>query len=251
VIPDIVVDIGNTRIKWGWRSGNEIQTASLPPDDEGAWDRQLSQLRTSGSIRWAIASVHPTRLERFLTWGRARGEPCQVIDHSHIPLAIDVAEPRRVGIDRILNALAARRRCPGETPIVVIDAGSAVTVDFLDERNVFRGGAILPGPHLMARALHQYTALLPELPIHAIPSSDAPGRSTPEAMTLGIRAALVGGCALLVEQYSTLSSHTPSVYITGGAIGAFSDFVFPSGKRALGPFPLTLEGIWIAAERVS
>ncbi|MBA4190454.1 MAG: hypothetical protein C0467_20905 [Planctomycetaceae bacterium] len=248
--PDVVVDIGNTRIKWGWMPEGAIglKVASLPPDDETAWNNHLTTLPKSESRSWAVASVHPARLERFSAWAKARGEALQVIDRSHIPLNLDVDEPLKVGIDRLLNALAARRRCPEGEPVVIIDAGSAVTVDLLDEHNVFRGGAILPGPRLMARSLHEYTAKLPELPIHEIPSKDPPGRNTEDAITVGIMAALMGGCAMLVEEYMGKCSQPPTVLMTGGALGYLVDFDFANGTQAGGPFPLTLEGIRIAAE---
>lgn len=248
--PDVVVDIGNTRMKWGWVTSDSprMKVASLPPDDEAAWSQQLSNLPTSGPLAWAVASVHPARLKRLAAWIETRGERCQVIDHSHITLSVDVDEPRRVGIDRLLNALAARHRCPDGEPVVIIDAGSAVTVDLLDERNVFRGGAILPGPRLMARSLHEHTALLPDLPIHEIPSADPPGRNTDDAITVGIMAALMGGCAMLVDEYMAISSRPPTVLMTGGAIGYLLDFDFSVGTQAGGPYPLTLEGIRIAAE---
>ena len=248
--PDVVVDIGNTRMKWGWlpEVGSTLKTVSLPPDDEDAWNSQLGPLPPRRTASWAVASVHPTRLERFTAWARSRGERCEVINHSQIPLAVDVDEPTRVGIDRLLNAVAARRRCPDREPVVIIDAGSAVTVDYLDERDVFRGGAILPGPRLMSRSLHEYTAQLPDLAIHEIPSSDPPGRNTRDAITVGIMAALMGGCAMLVDEYAALSSRPPTVLMTGGALGYLLDFDFAAGTQAGGPYPLTLEGIRIAAE---
>lgn len=244
--PDVVVDVGNSRIKWGW--GEPLRMASLPPDDEPAWDRQLAELGLSGRLTWAAAGVHPARLERFAAWAAARGDRVRVITHADIPLTIDVDEPDKVGIDRLLNAVAARRRCPDGEPAVIIDAGSAVTVDLLDERNVFRGGAILPGPRLMARSLHAYTAKLPDLPVDEVPSHDPPGRNTRDAITVGIMAAIMGGCMMLVDEYMGLCGRPPSVLMTGGALGYLVDLDFAAGTEAGGPYPLTLEGIRIIAE---
>ena len=83
-----------------------------------------------------------------------------------LPLRVELEKPDHVGIDRLLDAVAVNsRRAPG-VPAVIIDAGSAVTVDLVDGAGAFRGGAILPGLRLMAKSLHDYTALLPliELP---------------------------------------------------------------------------------------
>ena len=78
-----------------------------------------------------------------------------------MPLEVELEHPDKVGIDRLLNAVAANRRRQEHVAAILVDAGSAVTVDYLDGNGVFRGGAIFPGFRLMARALHDYTALLP------------------------------------------------------------------------------------------
>jgi type III pantothenate kinase len=251
VTPDVVVDIGNTRIKWGWVvPGHEaLKVASLPHGDPTAWDAQLTDAPIRGPIRWAVASVNPCETDRFLEWIRTRRETAAVIDDpSSLPITIDVDEPAKVGIDRLLNAVAARARVPEGGPVVVIDVGSAVTVDLLDERNRFRGGAILPGPRLMAKSLHQYTAKLPDLPIDDVPNEDPPGRNTTDAIRVGIMAAIMGGCQLLVDEYAVLCERPLTVLMAGGAVGSLIDYDFAPDIKIGGPFPLTLEGIRLAAE---
>ncbi|HYH66139.1 MAG TPA: type III pantothenate kinase [Urbifossiella sp.] len=251
--PDVVVDVGNTRIKWGWGApGEPLRMASLPPDAPAAWDDQLALLpAATGPRTWAMAGVHPDRLTRLKDWAEARGDTVRVITHADIRIPIDVDEPARVGIDRLLNAVAARARVPAPRPVVVIDAGSAVTVDLVDAAGVFRGGAILPGPRLMARALHHYTAKLPDLPIDAVPSVDPPGRNTRDAIGTGIMAAIMGGCQLLVDEYRALSQSPVTVLMTGGAIGYLVDYDYAPDDEVGGPFPLTLEGVRLAAEALS
>lgn len=248
--PDVVVDIGNSRMKWGRVPLDGYRhVASLPHDDPRAWDEQLAEWRTEYPVRWAAASVNPPALSSFLIWAGGRGERVCVIDRPElVPIMADVDEPGRVGIDRLLNAVAARVRVPAGGPIVVIDVGSAVTVDLVDERGVFRGGAILPGPRLLAQSLHAYTAKLPDLPIHEVPNIDLPGRNTRDAITAGIMAALMGGCQMLVDEYAALCSSPPSVLMAGGAVGYLIDYDFAPNVEVGGPFPLTLEGLRIAAE---
>lgn len=247
--PDVVVDIGNSRMKWGQcLPGAGMRVSSLPLDDVPVWDEEIRRLSVAAGTTWAVAAVNPPVADRFLDWVASRGYFAILIERGNIPLDIAVDEPEQVGIDRLLNALAARRRCPEGEPVVIIDVGSAVTVDLLDEQNRFRGGAIFPGPRLMARALHNYTAKLPDLPIDEVPSIDPPGRNTRDAITAGVMAAIMGGCAMLVDEYIGLSSRPPTVLMTGGALGYLIDFDFAAGTRAGGPFPLTLEGIRIAAE---
>jgi type III pantothenate kinase len=251
VTPDVVVDIGNTRIKWGWAVPHldTMKAVSLPHDDPAAWEAQLSDMPVRAPVRWAVASVNPRETDRFLEWVRSRRETAAVIDDpSRLPVTIDVDEPAKVGIDRLLNAVAARARVPEGSPVVVIDVGSAVTVDLLDERNRFRGGAIFPGPRLMAKALHQYTAKLPDLPIDDVPNEDPPGRNTADAIRVGIMAAIMGGCQMLVDEYAALCERPLTVLMTGGAVGYLIDYDFAPDIGIGGPFPLTLEGIRLAAE---
>jgi type III pantothenate kinase len=246
--PDVVVDIGNTRMKWGWRTPhNPMATASLSGDDPAEWDARVRMV-AAGPLAWAVASVHPTRTERFVAWVAARGDTVRVITHEHVRLAVDVDEPGNVGIDRLLNALAAAARGPENRPVVIIDVGSAVTVDLLDASKVFRGGAILPGPRLMARSLHAYTAKLPDLPIDEVPGADPPGRNTRDAITAGVMAAIMGGCQMLVDEYRAICQSPVTVLMTGGAVGTLIDYDYAPGDQVGGPFPLTLEGIRIAAE---
>ncbi len=249
--PDVVVDIGNSRIKWGWYHPalKTMRVTSLPHRDPAAWETQLTSLPVQSPIRWALASVNPHETATFLDWVRSRNEQLVVIDDiSRFPIAIDVDEPAKVGIDRLLNAVAARARVPEGGPVVIIDVGSAVTVDLLDDQDRFRGGAIFPGPRLMAKSLHQYTAKLPDLPIDDVPSHDPPGRNTADAIRVGIMAAIMGGCQMLVNEYSALFDRPVTVLMAGGAVGYLIDYDYAPDIQIGGPFPLTLEGIRLAAE---
>jgi type III pantothenate kinase len=217
--PRLVADIGNTRINWGICSADGLaDAAAVPPDDPAAWAEQLKAWQLDGPCAWAIAGVHPARRDRLTAWLRGRGDAVRVIaDYRELPLRVDVDAPERVGIDRLLNAVAVLPRVPAGTAAVIIDAGSAVTVDLVDGAGVFRGGAIFPGLRLMARALHEHTAQLPliETPHDADPP--LPGRNTAAAIQAGITSAVVGGIDRLVELY--LARSGPAiVYFTGGSV---------------------------------
>ena len=62
--PAVVVDVGNTRLKWGWwpPGGNRLEMASLPHDDAAAWDAAVPR---PGQLSWAVAGVNPAVLERW------------------------------------------------------------------------------------------------------------------------------------------------------------------------------------------
>lgn len=247
--PDVVVDVGNSRIKWmAWRDRRTM--ATLPPDDEAAWDRQLDEQQIDGPLNWAAAGVHPARLDRFVAWAVARGDYVRILAHPDISLAVDVDEPAKVGIDRLLGAVAALRRFPPGTPVVVFGVGSAMTMDYLDPDGVFRGGAILPGPWMMARALHEFTAKLPLVDPWTIEPAETIGRNTTQAIQSGIQAALIGAAEAFVWNVSqALGVKKPAVVVTGGGQHFLRGLWHGTDLDDLEYVPaLTLDGIRIAAE---
>ena len=191
--PDVVVDIGNTRMKWGRCAGGRVaEMVSLPLDEPGAWAEQLAAWGLNGPVKWAAASVNPAVSAQFQEWATDTGDEVQFInDYRGVPLAYAVDLPEQVGIDRLMNAFAAH--CIAHPhPAVVVSVGTATTIDLVDEKGVFHGGAILPGPRLMAHALHAHTAKLPLVDADTLPTVVAPGKNTADAILAGIRASIVG-----------------------------------------------------------
>lgn len=257
--PDIVVDVGNSLIKWGRCAGGAVvEKANLSHDDPDAWEQRLRIWRETGPRRWAVAGVHPAARDHLVTWLRQRGEDVEVIDRARqLPLTVRLEKPDAVGIDRLLSAVAAnKRRAPG-VPAIVVGAGTAVTVDWLAADGGFCGGAILPGFHLMAHALHQHTALLPLIALER-GKPPLPGTSTIAAMQAGVYWAVAGGTRAVIQELlqtgtSDLSTPVP-LFLTGGdapllqpALNEWMRGEQPSGEVVADPL-LTLEGIRLTAE---
>jgi type III pantothenate kinase len=226
--PNVVVDIGNTRIKWGLCAPDAprvVRTASLP-DDPTAWAQALGGWRAqppladlSGPLRWVLTSVQPARCEHLRGWLEGRGERVGVLSlAAQLPLQVAVPKPDHVGIDRLLDAVAARQVLPPGQGAVLVDAGSAVTVDWLDEGHVFRGGAIFPGVRMMAEALHAHTALLPLVSV-TYPIPQLPADATIPAMQAGIFLAVSGGIREAVRHYEGRALTRPQIFLTGGDAG--------------------------------
>jgi type III pantothenate kinase len=245
----LVVDMGNTRLKWGLCDGAGVaDSVSLPPD-EAAWERQLQQWQLTGPLWWAIASVQPARRQRFMAWAGGRGDAVRVLeDPKQLPLRVLVEHPEWVGIDRLLDAVAANhRRQPGR-PAVLIDAGSAVTVDWVDEEGAFRGGSIFPGLRLMAQALHERTALLPLVEVSQ-PRPAVPATSTPAAMVAGIYWAAVGGIRALAQEMAAGTTVAPHLFLTGGDAPLLAPALEGPDVR-LWP-TMTLEGLRLVTESLA
>ncbi|MBA4066292.1 MAG: hypothetical protein C0501_21765 [Isosphaera sp.] len=249
--PDVVVDVGNTRMKWGRVVGRRVtERVSLPLGKPSVWADQFARWQLTAAGRWAVAGVNPRRQRRIVSWLGLRSAAVVTIDHwTFDGLKVGVENPTKVGIDRLLTALAARRAAPPGRPVIVINVGTAMTVDLIDAGDTFAGGAILPGPALMARSLHEHTAKLPRLAIDPVPPVGTWGRNTRDAIEVGIGAAVVGAADFLVWEWGARFEPPPCVYVTGGDSGYFAGFRFTAD---VGPAViddnLTLEGVRLAAE---
>jgi len=252
VTPDVVVDIGNTRMKWGVCGGNEVeQVVRLPLDDATAWDAALAQLPPPQRFarQWAVASVNPPALLRFVHWSYNRGGTAVFEDHTLLPIRVNVDEPHQVGLDRLFGAIAARAMTPAGVAAITVDVGTAVTVNLIDADGVFQGGAILPGPRLMARALHDFTAKLPFVDLTTrVEDLWEPAKNTADAIRLGIDAAVGAGAAQLVDMFVERCKRPPLVYVTGGGAPLIFGYAFERAAGTRHIPELTLEGIRIAAE---
>lgn len=140
-----------------------------------------------------------------------------------IPITTAVHQPHRVGIDRLLCSLAAYRMA--EQACIVIDAGTAITVDFVDGLGVHRGGAIAPGLGAMLGGLVSAAPALPQMTpaqVLATPVSNQEpwGQDTEAAMALGVRSAAVGLVHELVDRFALAYGAYPRVIATGGDAAA-------------------------------
>lgn len=136
-----------------------------------------------------------------------------------IPLHTTVAQPKRVGIDRLLCCLAAFKMA--EQACIVIDAGTAITVDFVDGEGTHHGGAIAPGVSAMLAGLRAAAPALPELSskqaFACTQPQDRPwADDTEQAMALGAKASAVGLVHTLVDRFALAYGGYPRVIATGG-----------------------------------
>ena len=117
-------------------------------------------------------------------------------------------------VDRILSAVGALERTP-DRHVIVVDSGSAATVNLTTKDRVFRGGAIMPGFRLMGVALHRGTAALPSVTIDRRPP--VLGDSTESSMSSGVYFAVAGGVDRLIrELVASLGGDQSAVLLTGG-----------------------------------
>ena len=205
--PRLLLLIGNTSLRWRVERGGELASGGAAPVGEPPPEALRGLARACDAY---AASVNPPRLARI----RAElGLPIPAVGED-IPIPIEnrTREPARVGADRLLAALGAWRRAGAS---IVVDAGTAITVDLVAGGPAFEGGAILPGLARCAEALHGATALLPRVTIDRPPQS-ALGRDTEEAIRAGIYFGAAGAVRFLIEKLRAGREGLP-VLVTGGA----------------------------------
>jgi type III pantothenate kinase len=122
--------------------------------------------------------------------------------------------PRSLGVDRLLNAVAATAEFGA--PVIVVDAGTAFHVDAVDARGVFLGGAIWPGLALSLDSLHQGTALLPRIPLRK--PATLLGRSTRQSLQAGLVGGTAGAVAALVAGQRQVVGARAALVGTGGGL---------------------------------
>lgn len=216
----IAVGIGNTTIKLGvtgvatdqWRLLHEWETAALDVSE-------VADKLPEASCRWRVASVHRAAQQKLHEWQQAfrPQDDYLALTYKDLPLEINVEAPERVGMDRLVAAIAANERRERMRPAIIVDAGTAITVDLVDAEGVFQGGVILPGFRLSARALADGTDLLPN--VDATFRGEPPeviGKSTTAAIRSGLFWGGVGAIRELVARAASDLDTSPQIFVTGG-----------------------------------
>lgn len=129
-----------------------------------------------------------------------------------LPIRIDYGTPGSLGADRIAAAVGARAVID-DKPLLVVDAGTAVTYDAISADGVFEGGNIAPGMNMRLEALHRFTARLPRVEVpRELPTGSFLGHDTSSAMILGSVYGIVGS----IHYYKTHLPEPTCVVMTGG-----------------------------------
>ena len=252
----LAVDVGNTQTHLGvfdrdvlhheWRASTQ---ASRTADElallfgeflalgDLSFSRQITGLCLSSVVPRATQELREMTLRYF-------GFPAVVVEPGvKTGVAVVTDNPREVGADRIANAVAAHALWPDE-PVVVVDFGTAITVDAVSPRGEYLGGAIAPGVDTAAGALFSSTAQIRRVELVIPPA--AIGRSTVTAAQSGIMfgtAALVDG---LVERVTDELGGSARVVATGG----LASVILESCRRVERYEPtLTLTGLRLIFER--
>lgn len=222
----MVVNVGNTRIAIGvFLAGELTEVRRLGEEDLGKLPTTVDEMwkLLAGTEEPAIAgaSVNPARLEAIeLLIREHTGQQVQWVGRDiDLPIEVLTENPQQTGVDRVLNVAAAYEQM--QKACVVVDAGTALTVNVCNDNGQFIGGAIAPGATMQLNALHERTAQLPAVRFRA--PSDPFGMNTEQAMLHGAFYGIRGMVKELVEHYATEMGNWPEIIATGGDAEALFD----------------------------
>ncbi len=219
---NLTIDQGNSAAKLAlWRDG---ELAGIRIESELTPAAMEQFLMRHPGVDAAIYCSVASRGDDLAEILRRRVPRIMRLDsNTKLPIAIDYATPSTLGADRVAAAVGAWEMYAG-SPLLVVDAGTAVTYDAVSHDGHFLGGNIAPGMRMRLEALHRFTARLPRVEVPRSISYDGfMGTDTPSAMILGAVYGIVGAI-------SYYRSHLPAdtrTVMTGGwasELGRLCDF---------------------------
>ena len=254
----LAADVGNTEIVLGVFEGSELrrtwrlstrpertsdelalQLAGLLHQRDLAYPKDLTGFVVASVVPDVIASLRELA-ERDLPF-----EPVFIGPGTKTSVPVLTDNPREVGADRVVNALAAFAMFGG--PAVVVDFGTSTNFDVVSDKGEFLGGVIAPGMQISAASLFTRTARLTRVDL--VPPRSPVGKSTVEAIQSGLIYGTAGEVDGIVDRIRTeLDAPRATVIATGG----LAPVVIPHCRTIDHHEPwLTLQGLRLVHERVS
>lgn len=195
---NLIVDIGNTRTKMAVFSDGEIvKRFSI----DAFYEKDFLELVDDYPIRAAIISSVKNDAGFTASWLKKYLDYVLVLDHTvKLPIKNTYKTPETLGKDRIAAAVGANKLYP-DADVLVIDAGTAITYDFVNSRNQYEGGFITPGLSMRFKALNHFTERLPLLTVKEPECCD--GKNTEESIRGGVQLGLEGEMNRIIEYFSS------------------------------------------------
>lgn len=249
----LLLDLGNTRLKWALHDGGEFQregslTIDDPPEPQlsdmlgAAWApasevffASVARDGRAAEVEAAVRAVTALPVQRVAAAAKSCGVTCAYED------------PARLGVDRWLAVIAAYRRSSGQggRGALVVDCGSAITLDAVTADGKHLGGQIAPGIAMMRRALYRDTGRIPD---EGEVEAGLLGRDTRTAVSAGTLYAAAGFVQHVSDELLPQIGSGSRLYITGGDAEAIqsklrSEFEFQPR--------LVMEGLLAMAEEMA
>tara|TARA_B110000879_G_scaffold112308_1_gene150043 strand:+ start:155 stop:859 length:705 start_codon:yes stop_codon:yes gene_type:complete len=200
----LIIDIGNTLVKYAIFSSDEIVIIYKKNDVEISFMKDLIQKHNVNDV--IISSVRDKVDGDF-------GIKTLYLNHlTPLPITINYETPETLGNDRIANVVAASILYPNKN-ILIIDAGTCITIDFIDQNKEYQGGRISPGIEMRYKSLHKYTSNLPKLTISN--TAQQIGKDTNSSIVSGVEKGVVAEIETIIDDFKN-ENEDLFVIVTGG-----------------------------------
>ncbi|MFC6191121.1 type III pantothenate kinase [Dyadobacter subterraneus] len=215
---NVVVDSGNTYSKIGWFSGDNL----IRYETRLGFTELIDLIRAELPERIIYSSVNRP-LNEFLEALDRDVPVLNLTGVTTVPVQKDYETPHTLGADRIAAACGANWMFPGKD-VLVIDMGTSITYDMVDQQGIFRGGLISPGVRMRFNALHTFTKRLPLFDPEKDP--EFIGKSTKNAIQSGVMNGTLAEIEGIINRYR---NEIPSlcVVICGGDVPFFESSLKP------------------------
>ena len=200
----LIIDIGNTLVKYAIFSSDEIVIIYKKNDVEISFMQELIQKHHVNDV--IISSVRDKVDGDF-------GIKTLYLNHlTPFPITINYETPETLGNDRIANVVAASVLYPNKN-ILIIDAGTCITIDFIDQNKEYQGGRISPGIEMRYKSLNKYTSNLPKLTISN--TAQQIGKDTNSSIVSGVEKGVVAEIETIIDDFIN-ENEDLFVIVTGG-----------------------------------
>jgi len=210
---NLIIDIGNTQVKVAvFNTDNQLIIIEKNTVEKILYN--IKHLVEKYAVTYAIVSKVGNSIVGLNAFLDMQAIPLYTLSaHCKLPFTMQYATPETVGADR-LALVAGALLHKKNSNILIIDAGTCVTYDFVDEKNIYYGGAISPGLFLRYKSLNDYTANLPLLkPENKV--VELIGNSTQSSIQSGVTWGLVTEIEGIIVKYK-LKFKDLTVFLTGG-----------------------------------
>lgn len=255
----LAIDVGNTNVVFAIFDGRKLKArwriATDPRrtgDEYAVWLMQLLSIRgieRSAIDQIIVSTVVPRALHNIevLAHNYFNVEPLVAGQgKADYAMDIDVPDPRSLGADRAVNAIAAHAKYPGD--LIIVDFGTATTLDAVDFNGAYKGGIIAPGINLSLDALVGNTAKLPRIAIRKPDSTSVIGTNTEDQMLIGVFWGYVAMMEGLIARMKAQIGRPAKVIATGGLAILLAE---ATDSFDTVDADLTLDGMAILAQRAA
>ncbi len=194
---NLVIDIGNSRVKAGVFAGNRL-VSSIAYESFNIKAFQLFVKKYTAIKNAIVCTVtdYPTGLMTFL---KRNFKLIELSDKAPLPFRNNYKTPKTLGKDRLAVVAGAQHLLPGKNALV-INAGTCITYDFIDGKGVYQGGSISPGLEMRFKALHTFTGRLPLIEADST-FKEFVGKTTKESILSGVQQGVVKEIEGITEAY--------------------------------------------------